>query len=285
MTDENLDPLKPGYPFNAHLVSGITPIVKGDELDFWIDRPKGLKGIILNLTVSGAGLVFPGTPQEQTVRSGNLMLIPAGTKHDYGRHPDFHNWYHRWVYFRPRATWMDWLKWTKTHNGVGFLDLEECKTCEALPIIEPLFQSIDQSCKTHSIVAEELSLNLLEQVLIRCREYDNARPKLPVDHRILRVCQFINENLSKELSVEELSRVACMSNSRFSHLFKKQLGVSVRQWIEDQRISLARQLLITTDLAVNQISGYLGYQDALYFSRVFKKNLGVSPRDFRQTHL
>lgn len=277
----NLDPLKPGYPFNTDLVAGLTPIVQGGALDFWIDRPSGLKGYILNITVSGSGLVFPGTEDETQVNAGDMMLIPAGACHDYGRHPEFHNWYHRWVYFRPRATWSEWLSWTRVVRDVGFMAIE---SDERILLIDQLFQDIDKSGQNGSMLSEELGMNLLEQILIRCREFDQQRPQAPLDTRIRRVCQFINDNLSKELTIDELSRVACMSSSRLSHLFRKQMGVPVRQWIEDQRISLARQLLVTTDLAVNQVAQYLGYQDALYFSRVFRKNLGQSPREFRRSH-
>lgn len=276
------DPLQPGYAFNAHLVAGITPIVKGGELDFWIDRPKGLKGHILNITVSGAGLVFPGTEHERSVTKGDMMIIPASAVHDYGRHPDYHNWYHRWIYFRPRATWSDWLNWTNKRKDVGFLSLSEQPNEVEINTIDALFQSVEQNSKRNSMLSEELSLNLLEQILIRCRELDNTKPMEPIDARILRACQFIHDNIASELTIDELARVACMSQSRFSHLFKQQKNASVRQWIEDQRIALARQLLITTDLAINQVALYLGYQDALYFSRVFKKNLGESPREFRQ---
>ncbi|MFQ3228904.1 arabinose operon transcriptional regulator AraC [Reinekea sp.] len=279
----NTDPLKPGYPFNAHLVAGITPIVKDGELDFWIDRPSGLKGYIINITVSGGGLVFPNTENERTVTKGDMMIIPTGAVHDYGRHPDYHNWYHRWVFFRPRATWYEWLDWTDKCSNVGFLSPRKQKSEGLISTIDELFQSIDNTCHQNSMLSEELSLNLLEQILIRCRVLDNSKPMSPIDPRILRACQFIHENIARELSIDELAQVACMSQSRFSHLFKKQKDVSVRQWIEDQRIALARQLLITTDLAINQVAQYLGYQDALYFSRVFKKNLGESPREFRQS--
>ncbi len=278
----NIDPLKPGYPFNAHLVAGITPIVKDGELDFRIDRPNGLKGYIINLTVSGAGIVFPGTKDERKVTKGDLMILPTGVTHDYGRHPEFHNWYHRWVYFRPRATWNEWLDWTEKTRGVGFLSLQKRHSDDAVNLIEQLFKTIDQTRQENSILSEELSHNLLEQVLIRCRSFDSSKSMSPIDPRIARACQFIHENIANELTIDELARVACMSPSRFSHLFKIQKEASVRQWIEDQRIALARQLLITTNLAVNQIAQYLGYQDALYFSRVFKKNLGESPREFRQ---
>ncbi|OZG70365.1 DNA-binding transcriptional regulator AraC [Hahella sp. CCB-MM4] len=273
-----LDPLKPGYPFNAHLVAGLTPIYKGGELDFWIDRPKGLKGYVINLTVSGSGLAFPNSASPVQVKKGDMMLIPTQATHDYGRHFDCDSWHHRWIYFRPRATWTEWLNWSRTINNVGFLKIPD----ESYETIDELFQTVDHSSKNETFLSEEFCLNLLEQILIRCREFDHARPCTTIDQRILRACHFIHENLARELSIRELSHIACMSSSRFSHLFKDQLGVSVRQWIEDQRISMARQLLITSSLPVNQVAVYLGYQDALYFSRVFKKKLGVSPRTFRE---
>ena len=55
---QNTDPLKPGYDFDAHLVAGLTPIIEGDELDYTIDRPNGMKGYIINITSKGEGTIF-----------------------------------------------------------------------------------------------------------------------------------------------------------------------------------------------------------------------------------
>ncbi|MEI8633769.1 hypothetical protein P4S72_20150 [Vibrio sp. PP-XX7] len=60
------DPLKPGYNFDAHLVSGLTPIIEGDELDFVIDRPNGMKGFIINFTSKGKE---PYLPEKMLSRS------------------------------------------------------------------------------------------------------------------------------------------------------------------------------------------------------------------------
>lgn len=49
------NPLLPGYTFNAYLVAGLTPILADGPLDFFIDRPGGMKGYILNLTIKGRG--------------------------------------------------------------------------------------------------------------------------------------------------------------------------------------------------------------------------------------
>ncbi len=56
MAETQNDPLLPGYSFNAHLVAGLTPIEANGYLDFFIDRPLGMKGYILNLTIRGEGL-------------------------------------------------------------------------------------------------------------------------------------------------------------------------------------------------------------------------------------
>lgn len=60
MAEPQNDPLLPGYSFNAHLVAGLTPIEAEGYLDFYVDRPLGMKGYILNLTVRGEGVVKTG---------------------------------------------------------------------------------------------------------------------------------------------------------------------------------------------------------------------------------
>ncbi len=97
MAETQNDPLLPGYSFNAHLVTGLTPIEAQGYLDFFIDRPLGMKGYILNLTIRGEGVI--NNHGEQFVcRPGDMLLFPPGEIHHYGRHPDASEWYHQWVY-------------------------------------------------------------------------------------------------------------------------------------------------------------------------------------------
>ena len=110
MAEAQNDPLLPGYSFNAHLVAGLTPIEANGYLDFFIDRPLGMKGYILNLTIRGQGVV-KNQGREFVCRPGDILLFPPGEIHHYGRHPEAREWYHQWVYFRPRAYWHEWLNW------------------------------------------------------------------------------------------------------------------------------------------------------------------------------
>lgn len=74
MAETQNDPLLPGYSFNAHLVTGLTPIDADGYLDFFIDRPLGMKGYILNLTVRGEGVI--NNHDEQFIcRPGDILLF------------------------------------------------------------------------------------------------------------------------------------------------------------------------------------------------------------------
>ncbi|HDM8406163.1 TPA: arabinose operon transcriptional regulator AraC [Yersinia enterocolitica] len=272
------NPLLPGYTFNAYLVAGLTPILADGPLDFFIDRPGGMKGYILNLTIKGQGKIFDG---ENTFYSnpGDLLLFPPKAAHYYGRSPNSDCWYHRWVYFRPRAYWADWLEWySKTHE-VGRLSLPNNNL---LLEFDRLFANIEQTQKSGRRFGEELGMNLLERLLLRSMEEDPLSPQRIMDPRVIEACQFITGNLAGELRIDEVARHVCLSPSRLAHLFREQVGINILRWREDQRVIRAKLLLQTTQEPIATIGRVVGYDDQLYFSRVFRKRVGVSPSDFRR---
>ncbi|MCX8956071.1 arabinose operon transcriptional regulator AraC [Erwinia psidii] len=271
------NPLLPGYPFNAWLVAGLTPINAGDALDFFIDRPHGMKGYIINLTISGRGQVFSGT-DAFGCEAGDLLLFQPQTPHYYGRSAQSDSWHHRWIYFRPRAYWSDWLVWQEQCLGVGRLRLPERQREE----FEQLFISIEQTHTSGRRLAEELAMNLLEKLLLRAVEEDPMRRQQIRDPRVIEACQFVTSNLAGELKIDDVANHVCLSPSRLAHLFREQMGVNLLRWREDQRVIRARLLLQTTRQPIATVGRLVGYDDQLYFSRVFRKRVGVSPSDFRR---
>ncbi len=276
---KQLNPLLPGYAFDVFLVSGMTPIEKGSVLDFIIDRPNGMKGYIMNLTVKGRGKIFSGE-HEFIVEPGDLLLFPPEAVHYYGRADDSNEWYHRWVYFRPRAYWADWLRWPHEVERVGHIKLADEQLANEF---DSLFLNIEETHKEIRPMSEQLAMNLLERLLIRCYEVSSLADHAPMDHRILEACQILSASLSAEISIEELAERVFLSPSRLAHLFREQVGVSIVRWREDQRIIRAKLLLQTTPLPVAVIGQQTGYDDQLYFSRVFKKRVGVSPSEYRKS--
>ena len=76
-----------------------------------------------------------------------------------------------------------------------------------------------------------------------------------------------------------------LSQSRFMYLFRERFGMAPKEYQTNLRIGNAKTLLITTRLPISEVGAMSGYSDPLYFSRVFKKHTGQSPKQYRQQHL
>lgn len=101
-------------------------------------------------------------------------------------------------------------------------------------------------------------------------------------HQLDKCAAYLAEHYDAELSVQELAEMCCLSQSRFLFLFKERFGVPPKEYQTRLRIQSGKLLLSTTKLTVSDIGTMVGYEDPLYFSRIFKKYTGMSPRSYRQ---
>jgi AraC-like DNA-binding protein len=92
---------------------------------------------------------------------------------------------------------------------------------------------------------------------------------------------YFHENYRKQISIEEYAAARGMSISWFIRSFKRYTGHTPNQYILSIRISNAQILLETTAYSVQEIASVVGYDNPLYFSRLFHKLCGQSPREFR----
>lgn len=97
-----------------------------------------------------------------------------------------------------------------------------------------------------------------------------------------RVRNYIEEHYAEDLTLAELNGLVHANEYYLSHVFKKATGYSPQQYILRRRIGKAQCLLIYTSLPLTEISARVGYEDSNYFSRAFKKIIGMSPRLYRQ---
>ena len=90
--------------------------------------------------------------------------------------------------------------------------------------------------------------------------------------------------MDPEISLDVVCAVIGVSNSYFSSIFKKEMGKSFISYLTDYRMDVAAELILNTDEKSYTIAERVGYQDANYFSYVFKKKFGVSPSKYRAKH-
>lgn len=136
-------------------------------------------------------------------------------------------------------------------------------------------QLIDSLTKCNNeemaVVGRECILHLFN------REKENV-------HDVVRTAkEYIKEHLSEELSLDILARQSYISPVYFSRLFKQETGEGVSEYIVRKRMEQAKSLLASTMLRSGEIAYKSGYRDVNYFSAAFKKNVGMSPREYRDS--
>ena len=108
-------------------------------------------------------------------------------------------------------------------------------------------------------------------------------PKSNSDDRITKMLTYINENISKTelLKVENLANVFQMSPTYVSEFFKKQVNMSLREYIIKGKLKLVEIRLLNSDFRLNEIADELGFTDVSHLSKTFKRYTGSSIRDFK----
>ena len=107
----------------------------------------------------------------------------------------------------------------------------------------------------------------------------------PLDYharQVAEVQEYICQNLDKRLSLNDVASVFSFSPNYLSQLFSQWGESGFVEFVTATRINAAKDLMATTNLKVYEISERLGYESAFYFSKVFKKVEGVSPREYMQ---
>ncbi|OLY72992.1 AraC family transcriptional regulator [Pseudomonas sp. ATCC PTA-122608] len=99
------------------------------------------------------------------------------------------------------------------------------------------------------------------------------------------VKQLILANLGESLEVTELAWACALSRSHFSRAFKCSTGLSPQEWIRQQRIQRAKELIVSSALSLTQISQECGFCDQAHFCHIFSRSEGVNPMTWRNHQL
>jgi AraC family transcriptional regulator of arabinose operon len=205
-------------------------------------------------------------------------LLSPDAMYDYRRAHHASHWTHDWVYFQPNPRVLDWLNWAEIGPHIYHLKVPDAD----YPAIKALFESTLDFDPTADSLSEALLLNIIEQIFIRCSRFSTCAGKGYTDSRVPNAMNYINSNLEKSLTVDDISQHVQLSKTQLSALFKDNTGNTLINWREGRRIARASQLLTQTTLQIQEIAEKIGYEDPLYFSRTFSRLIGCSPRQYRQ---
>ncbi|MDE6054476.1 MAG: AraC family transcriptional regulator [Lachnospiraceae bacterium] len=99
---------------------------------------------------------------------------------------------------------------------------------------------------------------------------------------IEKIQKYIQSNLHEQLNLSNIAALVSYNETYVSRLFKQNTGMKISDYILQERLSKAKQLLSTTEQSINTIAENCGFDSIHYFSYTFKKNMGISPSDYRR---
>lgn len=125
---------------------------------------------------------------------------------------------------------------------------------------------------------EQMPNDICHKYCLLVKNYANPEySKLTKD-----VIAYIETHLEEELSLNQLAQYFERNSSYLSAAFSRETGQTVTQFIQQTRINEAIRLFNTTNMSVSEVSLAVGYQDFSYFSKIFSKNIGCGPREYRK---
>jgi AraC family transcriptional regulator len=129
--------------------------------------------------------------------------------------------------------------------------------------------------------------NILAVHLIR--QYAVVKPQFPVyegglpERQLVQVLDYINEHLNQEIKLTDLAQLLDMSQFHFSRLFKQSLGITPHQYLLQQRVERAKQLLKHTNQSIADIAFLCGFNSHSHLSKQFRQLAGITPTAYRAT--
>ncbi|MDQ5978798.1 MAG: hypothetical protein QG602_1772 [Verrucomicrobiota bacterium] len=241
-----------------------------------VTRPRGRPEHLLILCLDGAGRGHLDG-DAWSLCGGEGVLLPPERPHAYAADPD-NPWTLVWFHFT--GIWAE--EYAQVVGGAGrhrkFLVHD----------IELLVEAFE-ACYRHVLGgytdADLIGLSTsFAHLLGLCRTLQrpaDPRRRLTED-RVLRTIRFMREHLGRPIPLEELARTAGLSLPHYSATFKRQMNCSPGEFLIRLRLQKACERIESTDDTIAQIADAVGFGDPLYFSRIFRRHLGVTATEYRR---
>ena len=231
---------------------------------------KDMKGRSLH----DAGFIA-GRTAKHIIRDGRALIVPANVRHRIDK-ISTGVMTSRWAHFRVTI--------------LGNIDVL------AWRIIPPVFKRIESArmgdiCAelakgAHSmdniIMQKKLGFELVSIIAKGSTLRGNTDSFFQASQRLVPVLHAMQDMPSRHFTLQELARLTFLSPSRFHAVFTNALGMPPLKYLRQQRMDLAKYLLLATDCSIAEIAGKVSFEDEFHFSRLFKKTCGLSPRNYRR---
>lgn len=238
------------------------------------------KQFVLIYCVDGDGW-FSIEKTRTKISENQAFILPKGKAHAYGCNHK-HTWTIYWIHFD--GTMAPYLA-NELDKPLLISPVSESRINERLKLFEEIFQTLKNGYSKQNL---EFSSTALFYFLGSIKYLNTFRHatisiKVPDEKDVIEnTIHFMRENIHKKLSVKNISDYVGMSASHFSATFQSKTGYPPLSYLTHLKIQQACHYLDFTEMKINQLCAKVGYEDPLYFSRIFTKTMGMSPASYRK---
>ena len=227
--------------------------------------------------IDGKGWYKVGNNEFQ-VRQNQYFVLPAGVPHSYGADND-NPWTIYWMHFKGESASL------YVRDDISPRDIKpelSSRINDRNGMFEEIFSTLSSSYAIDNLRYVSSPLHYYLGSLRFIKQFREANPGAGDAENIVDAAiHFMNENIEKHITLEMISKHIGYSVTYFSAMFKERTGHSPLTYINLMKMQCACMLLDTTDMKINQVCHKIGIDDPFYFTRVFTKMMGCSPKNYR----
>jgi YesN/AraC family two-component response regulator len=122
--------------------------------------------------------------------------------------------------------------------------------------------------------AKEKCKNILNYILLELYDMHKLQSK---NSHIMNIIKFIDDHITENISLKEISEYCHLSREYTSYIFKRETGKQLVAYINEQKSLLAKKIILNENMSLTELSNYLGFENYDYFSKTFKRYIGITP--------
>lgn len=241
------------------------------------ERDDDCNSHIIIFCYGGKGFFSLNGGEKKIVSKGQILILPPNTPHSYGSFID-EPWSIYWMHISGKSVSE---LFGNLDNNSTLIDMSFSNQAKFIELFEEVYDNLEYNLNLQSPVYIS---KIVEHIIgLIFDSFNNSSCPTRTNNTVEKAISYMSQNLRKNITLEELCQYTGFSRPHLNNIFKNATGFSPVTYFLHLKIRNCCKYLDFTDLSIKEISDKFGFSDPYYFSRLFKKVMGVSPRTYRNT--